>query len=203
MRILLVTATAMEVAPIASAIGSRVHLLTTGIGMVATAVACARALTRTSYDLAIDVGVCGAFDRSLPPGSVVHVTEDRIAELGAEDGDGFLTMADLQLPAEELFVNVAPPTNAALAMLPTVRGITVNTVHGNPSSIDAIVARCRPQVETMEGAAFMSACLAAGVPFAQVRAVSNFVERRNRDAWRIAEAITNLGAATLRILDAA
>jgi futalosine hydrolase len=203
MRILLVTATAMEVAPVASAIGSRVDLLTTGIGMVATAVACARALTKTSYDLAIDVGICGAFDRSLPPGSVVHVTEDRIAELGAEDGDGFLTMADLQLPAEERFVNVAPPTNAALAMLPAVRGITVNTVHGNPSSIDAIVARCRPQVETMEGAAFMSACLAAGAPFAQVRAVSNFVERRNRDAWRMADAIANLGAATLNILDAA
>ncbi len=203
MRILLVTATAMEVAPIASAIGSRVDLLTTGIGMVATAVACARALTRTSYDLAIDVGVCGAFDRSLPPGSVVHVIEDRIAELGAEDGDRFLTMADLQLPAEELFVNLAPPTNAALAMLPAVRGITVNTVHGNPSSIDAIVARCRPQIETMEGAAFMSACLAAGVPFAQVRAISNFVERRNRDAWRMADAIANLGAATLKILDAA
>jgi len=203
MRILLVTATAMEVAPIASSLGSRVDLLTTGIGMVATAVACARALTTTSYDLAIDVGVCGAFDRDLPLGSVVHVTEDRIAELGAEDGDGFLTMADLQLPAEERFINGAPPANAALAMLPTVRGITVNTVHGNTRSIDAIAARCRPQVETMEGAAFMSACLAAGVPFAQVRAVSNFVERRNRDAWRMADAIANLGAATLRILDAA
>ena len=33
----------------------------------------------------------------------------------------------------------------------------------------------------MEGAAFMYACLIQGVPFAQVRAVSNIVERRNRD----------------------
>ena len=38
----------------------------------------------------------------------------------------------------------------------------------------------------MEGAAFMYACLIAGVPFAQVRAVSNRVERRNRAAWDLA-----------------
>ena len=40
----------------------------------------------------------------------------------------------------------------------------------------------------MEGAAFMYACLVQGLPFAQVRAVSNVVERRNRGAWKMAEA---------------
>jgi hypothetical protein len=40
------------------------------------------------------------------------------------------------------------------------------------------------------------------VPFAQVRAVSNLVERRNRESWRMGEAIQNLGAAALRIIDA-
>jgi futalosine hydrolase len=53
----------------------------------------------------------------------------------------------------------------------------------------------------MEGAAFMYACLISGVPFAQVRAVSNIVERRNRAAWRMDEAIRALGAAAVRILD--
>ena len=46
----------------------------------------------------------------------------------------------------------------------------------------------------MEGAAFMYACLIHEVVFAQVRAVSNVVERRNRDAWKMAEAIGSLGA---------
>ena len=36
--------------------------------------------------------------------------------------------------------------------------------------------RCRPQVESMEGAAFMHACLIHEISFAQVRAVSNVVE---------------------------
>ena len=38
------------------------------------------------------------------------------------------------------------------------------------------------------------------VPFAQVRAVSNIVERRNRGAWRLAEAIDSLAEAARRIL---
>ena len=53
----------------------------------------------------------------------------------------------------------------------------------------------------MEGAAFMYACLIHDLPFAQVRAVSNVVERRNREAWKMADAIHNLGRTTLGILD--
>ena len=46
----------------------------------------------------------------------------------------------------------------------------------------------------MEGAAFMYACLIQGTVHAQVRAVSNFVEKRNRDAWKIGDAIGSSGA---------
>jgi futalosine hydrolase len=47
----------------------------------------------------------------------------------------------------------------------------------------------------------MYCCLIHGVPFAQVRAVSNIVERRNRGAWKLPEAIAALGAEALRILE--
>ena len=77
----------------------------------------------------------------------------------------------------------------------------MNTVHGNERSIAAVVRRFTPQVESMEGAAFMYACLIHGLAFAQVRAVSNFVEKRNRDAWKMADAIRSLGVTALRILD--
>jgi futalosine hydrolase len=85
--------------------------------------------------------------------------------------------------------------------LPAVSGITVNTVHGNERTIADVSRRFHPQVESMEGAAFMYGCLINEVPFAQVRAVSNMVERRNRDAWRMGDAIRNLGTAALTILD--
>ena len=52
----------------------------------------------------------------------------------------------------------------------------------------------------MEGAAFMYACLMHDVPFAQIRAVSNVVERRNREAWKIREAIDALGEAVFDVV---
>ena len=128
---------------------------------------------------------------------------DRIAELGAEDGEAFLPVEQLGLSGDYEWFNRAPPTNAALARLPRVRGITVNTVHGNPRSIAEAVRRFSPQVESMEGAAFMSACAIAGVAYAQVRAVSNVVERRNRAAWKLAEAVEALGRTALDILGGA
>jgi futalosine hydrolase len=200
MRILIVAATELEIAALRPQLDKDVEVLVTGVGMVATAVMCSRALAMQRYDLALNVGVCGSFDRAIVPGTVVHVVTDRIAELGAEDGDTFLTPGELQLPAECEFANSHPPAIDALHALPAVTGITVNTVHGNERSIAAVIARFKPQVESMEGAAFMSACLTHGIPFAQIRAVSNMVEKRNRAEWRVTEAIDNLGQATLRIL---
>jgi futalosine hydrolase len=184
-----------------------IDILVTGVGMVATAVHVARALTRAPYDLALNVGVCGAFDRSLALGAVVHVTSDRLAELGVEDGPRFLPAEAVGLsdPDEAPWtggqlINPAPPATAVLDALPTVRGITVNTVHGDEASIAEVVGRCQPQVESMEGAAFMYACLTARVPFAQIRAVSNYVERRDRAVWRLSEAIDAIGRTTTALL---
>jgi futalosine hydrolase len=205
LRILVVTATEPEIAPFVATLREsprhQVEVLTTGVGMVATAACCSRSLAQTRYDLALNFGVCGSFDPTLPPGTVVHVVADRLTELGAEDGEMFVTLRELMLGDDDEIVNPAPPANAALAQLPAVRGITVNTVHGNERSIRSVVERCRPQVESMEGAAFMYACLINNIPFAQVRAVSNVVERRNRDRWRMAEAIRNLGAAAVSIVE--
>jgi futalosine hydrolase len=184
-----------------------VDVLVTGVGMVATATWCAYALGRERYDVALNLGVCGTFDRALEPGSVVHVISDQIAELGAEDGDAFLSLHEMRLLDENeppfvggRLVNQAPPVSATLAGLPAVSGITVNTVHGRDQSIAAVTARLGPQVESMEGAAFMYACLVHGQRFAQVRAISNVVERRNREAWKLAEAVASLGAVSLRML---
>ena len=181
----------------------QIDVLITGAGMVATAAWCSRALSQSSYDMALNLGVCGTFDSFIDLGTVVHVVSDRLAELGAEDGDGFLTLEKLELSGESEFVNLAPPSNFEIEALLAVTGITVNTVHGNERTIATIVERFSPQVESMEGAAFMSACLIHKVPFAQVRAVSNLVERRNRESWKMAEAIANLNLAALRIINQA
>lgn len=209
MRVLMVAATEGELAGVVTdSTRHQVVTLVTGVGMVATAAHVARALARETVDLALNVGVCGAFDRTLPLGAVVHVVGDQCSELGVEDGATFVSAGEMGLVAAEeppytggRLVNDTPPTCAALDALPKVTGITVNTVHGHEPSIAAVVARCHPQVESMEGAAFMYACLVAGVRFAQVRAISNYVERRNRAAWDIPRAVTALGRTTTDILE--
>jgi futalosine hydrolase len=223
-RLLLVSATSLEIAPLVStltpclpsdrplahyrAAGHDVDVLTTGVGMVATAVWCSRALTTHRYDAAINLGVCGSFRPGLEPPAVVHVTGDRLAELGAEDGEDFLTVHALGLLDDNEFpfragvlANTGAPLTAAVAALPAVRSITVNTVHGNARTIARVVERFDPDVESMEGAAFMYACLAAGISFAQVRAVSNVVERRNRAAWDLPGAIRLLCETGRTIID--
>ena len=188
--------------------GQPIDRLVTGVGMVATAVAVARALAQTPYDVALNLGVCGAFDRAIPLGSVVHVISDHVSELGVEDGPVFLAAHEMGLVDGHTppltggrLVNTHPPESATLLALPQVAGITVNTVHGDDRSIAAIRERLRPDVESMEGAAFMYACCTAGVRFAQVRAVSNYVERRNRATWQLPQAIAALGATATAILN--
>jgi futalosine hydrolase len=226
LHILIVAATGAEIAPVVLQLGAvstvdarlsrytyRAHhidVLITGVGMVATAVWCSRTLTRQHYDLALNLGVCGSFVDRFAPGSVVNIVSDQVADLGAEDGDKFLTVHDLQLLGRDEFpfrdgclINDAIPALEPLTRLPTAKAITVNTAHGNSQSIVRALRLFAPDVESMEGAAFAYCCLAAEQPFAQVRAVSNVVERRNRSAWKLPEAIRALSGATIDILDGA
>jgi futalosine hydrolase len=224
-RVLVVAATSAEVSPFVAglrrvaetgprvtryhAAGHEIDVLVSGVGMVATSSWCSRALSTERFDVALNLGVCGSFRPAMGPGSVVHVVSDRLVELGAEDGDTFLTIQQMKLLGDDEFpfqggklVNASPPPIVALGTLEPAEGITVNTVHGSEQSIARVTERFKPDVESMEGAAFMYSCLIHGVPFAQVRAVSNIVERRNRAAWKLDEAIANLGAAARRMLEA-
>jgi futalosine hydrolase len=203
MHILAVAATEAEIPRLMAGRHGSHHLdvLVTGIGMVAAAAHTARALTARHYDVAFNFGVCGSFDSAMALGTVVHVTADRLSEVGAEDGEHFIPLERLGLAGTTVIVNDAVPDNVALRDLPTVTGITVNTVHGHEPTIAAVKDRHRPQVESMEGAAFAYACSLSGVPYAQVRAISNVVERRNRKAWRLDLAIRNLNDAAIRIIE--
>ena len=180
MNILIVTATQAELT-----IACNNHLVG-GVGMVSTTIAVSKALHSKPYDLVINAGIAGSFNRSLKIGDVVEVSEDFISEIGAQEGNRFLTPEEMNL---EMQYKVQMPSRTHLK---SVRGITVNTVHGDDLSIMKIVHRLNPQIESMEGAACMLACLDANVPCVQIRSISNFVEKRNKSNWDIGKAIENL-----------
>jgi futalosine hydrolase len=200
MRILVVSATSFEVGSLESEVGSQesrvknqeIDFLITGVGMVATAFALGKHLaTNHQYDLAINFGIAGSFDRSIALGEVVEVVEDKLSELGAEDDEAFLPIETLGF-GESVFNTDTRLWSYTDQQLKQVTAITVNTVHGHEHSIQKLTGRIQPQLESMEGAAFFYACKQAGVPCLQIRAVSNYVEKRNRDAWQIGLAIKNL-----------
>ncbi|OOQ57608.1 futalosine hydrolase [Mucilaginibacter pedocola] len=228
MRILFVAATGMEVGGFILDFGFRISdsekknifktsstttddshsLLITGVGMVATAFAIGKELATNQYDLAINLGIAGSFDRSIELGEVVEVVDDALSELGAEDAEAFLPISLMGLgesmfKASETIANLLKGSKAAAKYknLKQVRSITVNTVHGEDASIAKIMERMNPQLESMEGAAFFYACRQAGVPCLQIRAVSNYVEKRNRDNWRIGLAVKNLDTFAIDLLN--
>jgi futalosine hydrolase len=215
MKILLVSATTFEVAPLVNLIGlpkvvnshlscyytkdHQIDVLVTGVGMVFTTFHLSNTLAHQTYDLAINVGVAGAIDRQLIIGEVINVVQDYFYELGAEDGNEWLTINDLGLINENDFPyannglkNEQLPPITALKYLKQVTGQTVNKVHGQVESIKLLRERSKAQIESMEGAAFLYCCMHHQLPCVQIRAISNYVEPRNKANWKMNEAIISL-----------
>jgi futalosine hydrolase len=190
MKILLIAATEVEIPPVNST-KHQLNTLVTGPGMVATVYELTRHLHSHKYDLVINCGLAGSFDRSIPLGEIVQVTEDVFSELGAENDTEFLDLEAIGLTGKIRFQN-NNPLNIEINKFRKVKSITVNTVHGNETSIEKIKKRLNPHVETMEGAAFYFVCEKENIPTIQLRAISNYVEKRNKEAWKITLALENL-----------
>jgi futalosine hydrolase len=224
MKVLLVSATSFEIEPLLAGLrlvekqeghitsykskNLELDVMLSGVGMVATAYWMGRTLAGRNYDVAINAGICGSFDRRIPIGDVVNVVEDSFPEMGAEDGEYFLSLIDLDLLGRDEF----PFTNGilenkdmfnhpALNSLRQVKGITVNKGHGHADSILNLLKDFSPEIETMEGAAFLYACQSIGLKCLLLRAVSNYVEPRDRKTWNIPLAIKNLNLTLTELLD--
>ena len=213
-NLLLVAATPFAIQPLLSHLGLQFNppepelstqignwnctLLITGVGMVNTAYAMGT-MAQRSFDLCLNAGVCGAFNRSLALGEVVLVQSDTLSELGAEDGENFIPFEKMGLGGKTVFVGGG--NRLGLESLKQVSGITVNTVHGNERSIRETEMRTKAHVESMEGAAFLMACETRQWPAYQIRAVSNYVESRNKAAWEMPLAIEHLNQFLIHLLN--
>ena len=219
MRVVITAPTVFEIAPIIKTLdihgqklsfskytygGCEIEILVSGVGPVKSAISMAQLQMMGKVDLAIQVGLAGAFDRSLSLGSVVIVDKDRYGDLGVEERDGtFTSVESLGLEDANLYPSVdgwiPHKVKADLSRYTLVNGITVNTVSGTQSTITSREALFQPQIETMEGAAFYYACRVLDIECVQVRAISNYVEPRNKENWQIEEAIKNLEIEFFRI----
>ncbi len=202
MNILVVAATENEIRETMDRTfsGNNVQFLITGVGMVATTCSLTEKLSKEHFDLIINAGLAGSFSPVIAIGETVIVKHDVFSELGAQDHNDFIPIERLGLNSDSViyplaFNKLIPGT------LKKVKAITVNTIHGNEDSISTIKKRLQPNIESMEGAAVFYVCNRYTIPCIQIRTISNYVERRNKDKWNIPMAIKNLNSNLTDVLN--
>lgn len=169
--------------------------LVTGIGPVNAAYAMGRALAFLRPGLVLSFGVGGAFrDCGLDIGSVAVAKWEYDLDVGIESE----TIAPLPLPIpvnEGVFSRYAcDPVAAAELMACAPEGVIFGgfvssaTVTSSHLRAAAVYSALGPICENMEGAAVARCAQIAGVPFAEVRGISNFVGARERDKWNLTAA---------------
>jgi futalosine hydrolase len=185
-----------------------IQFLETGPGIPDSMYRLTKALnTSDRLDMVVHVGIAGAFERNVALGTVYSVGSDLFADLGAQTADGgFLDLFELGLAdsnQQPYRGRKLPPVapEVPLPELPVATAITVNTVSGTDIRIDQIRTRYPADLESMEGAAIFYVCGREEMPVVALRAVSNWVEPRNRDAWEIGLAVTNLNDALCQWLE--
>lgn len=172
-------------------------ILITGAGIVNTVFHLTQAINKSYYNAILNVGLAGAINKNLHLGEVVNVVADEFGFFGAENHEDFISAFDLGIVGEndkpyinrKLFSN---PSNFDLDHLKQVNGITVQTVTGSIKSVNLLAQHYNSDVETMEGAAVFFVANQMNIPVVQIRAISNYVEPRNRDQWKIADALKAL-----------
>jgi futalosine hydrolase len=186
-----------------------IDVLVTGVGMVATAFELGKVLSHNEYDFAIDCGIAGSFDEKLKVGETVFVDIELFAEFFAENGDEIIPVLNLEM-IENIFpfsntrgelINNSNIRNVVINFLPKARGITLNKISGSKKTIEDLKNNFKPQIETMEGAAFYYCCFSAHVNCAEIRTVSNFVEPRGISKWEIEKAVDALSENVISILN--
>lgn len=203
MKILVCASTELEV-PDSIKKFPDINILIHGVGAANASYSLGRFMATNTPDFAIQIGIAGSYDPTIKIGDVVQVVKDRFADLGSEDNDGtILDLADMPfITTSNPFISKEIINNNDLLAdeYHKVHAVTVNMVSGYQPSIDRMIKLYHPQIETMEGAAFLAAMEINKIPCIQIRAIANKVEPRNRNLWNIPLAIFKLEKAIQHIL---
>lgn len=214
MEYLLVSATAREIRPLldafslgdlqdgdsvtANAYGHGLTVLVTGVGMMQAAFHTGVQLAARSFDHAVQAGIAGAFDRELALVDVVEVVSQQYGDLGFVTQGRVTDVFDMGLMDADRtpwwrgkLLNPGKD-NRRHASLPKVSGLSVNSISSQEAVISELQVKYGAQVESMEGIGFQYACLSRGQEYAEIRAVSNYVEPRDRSKWRVEAAVAAL-----------
>jgi futalosine hydrolase len=208
-RILIVTAVEAEAEALRRGLpdGARtpgVSVLAGGVGAAHAAASTARALALDGgYGAVISAGIAGAFRGRAELGDLLLARRVVAADLGAGTAadeahpDGFLSIDELGFGSGAVEGGRLPGVSAVVGTI-----LTVTCATGTDERAEELARRHPDAVgEAMEGYGVAAAAALFDLPFAEIRAVSNFVGRREREAWRVGPALAALTAAARPIAE--
>ena len=209
MHILLAAATAFEIQPAIDALtpenGHTIEPLITGVGGIATVYSLMRQIGRSRPDLIIQAGIAGCLTDKRP-GEVLVVNADELADLGVWEESRFKSIFEMKFAAVDGFPfsggRLVNPYRRLLDLtgVESVSGLTVNEITTDAERIRWYQQNTPAVVESMEGAPFHYVCLCEGIPFLQLRSVSNAVGVRDKTKWDIRSAIVRLNEELISLL---
>lgn len=174
--------------------GVRVRIAVLGVGKTNTALGLTALALQHRPRAVLQTGIAGAYPNAfLPVGSAVCAGEEHDLDAGLLRSDGPLGMAALGFglapwadpPRDDRFpVDAAWSEPFARASgMPPQPFATSDAVSGDLDVADEREARSDAALESMEGAAAAQVCLRLGLPFAEVRGVSNVAGQRDAVSW--------------------
>ncbi|MEU6858243.1 futalosine hydrolase [Glycomyces sp. NPDC046736] len=200
MRILVVCAVAEEAQAVEAGRSLRHELdvLVCGVGPAAAAAQTARTIAQNSqmgraYDVVINAGICGAFEGRAKIGDVLIATDSVAAELGVALPWRFQPLDELGLGTNRIGCNTV-----LTVAVEGVRGeiLTLSSITGSDGLAANLAHRYPDAVgEAMEGFGVATAAQQAGLPFAEIRTVSNYIGNREVATWDWGSALKSLTAA--------
>jgi futalosine hydrolase len=209
MHILLAAATSLEIQPASDFLETggphRVSSLITGVGSLPAGYSLMRQIDRDRPDLIIQAGIAGTFNRT-PPGAVLAIRDETLADLGVWEDRQFKSLFDLRLadPDQPPFTasRLVNPYRSLLTVtgLEQVSAITVNEISTDPNRIAWYRHNTPAVVESLEGGALHYTCLQEQIPFLQIRSVSNDIGIRDKSRWDIPLAIRQLNDRLIALL---
>ena len=189
--------------------GFDISILSTGIGSVNTVWSLMNYCTKYGHpDYILNIGIAGSFKEGLRPGESVIVADDCFADLGLETPDGHMDLfeAGFVEKDEDVFTNRKVLADKEMLSrigkdFRAVSGITVNMASGSRETISRLEKKFNADIETMEGAAIYFTAAKLNIPALSLRSISNMVEPRNRDSWKIDLALKNLSDSVTNIIE--
>ena len=166
-----------------------------GFGIVVSGLRTSNLIAQHSPKQVLLIGIAGTLDSNLSVGQAVQFDRVTCFGIGAGSSDQYLSAGEMgwrQWPNEPVISDSILLRESSCDEQTTYHATLLTCCSASASEQDVrLKLEKYPDVvaEDMEGFAVAAACRFAGIPLTIIRGISNLAGDRNKDNWRVSEAM--------------